>query len=194
MSTIAVTSTTDAEMLPELPDYLQGGLKVVFVGFNPSIYSAMVGHYYARPANQFWKCLNQSGLLPLGVTLGPKDDSRLPLFGLGLTDVVKRPTRSCNHLSASDYQFGVIQLREKLEEYLPKVVAFNGKGVYEAYRRFGAIVERPLTPVELGQQKQSVAGAQVFVLPSTSGLNARLSPAKKLGYFRELADLVNRNG
>src|SRR5579862_9008034 len=86
------------EIAPELPDYLTPGLKVVFVGFNLSIYSAAAGHYYARPVNQFWSCLNQSGLLPDGVNLGPCDDSRLPIFGLGLTDVVKRPTRSCSDL------------------------------------------------------------------------------------------------
>ena len=188
-----LTSRSDAEGLAELPDYLTPGLKVVFIGFNPSVYSAAAGHYYARPANQFWACLNGSGLLPDGVELGPRDDSRLPLFGLGLTDVVKRPTRSCNDLRASDYAEGVTKLREKLERCMPKVAAFNGKGVFQAYRRFGGPRGVRANPIELGSQPRDSAWVQAFVLPSTSPINARLRPEDKLAYFKGLAELVNRN-
>ena len=177
----------------ELPDYLMAGLKVVFVGFNPSVYSAAAGHYYARPANQFWRCLNQSGLLPDGVDLGPCDDSRLPHFGVGLTDVVKRPTRSCSDLRASDYRSGVTALRAKLERCLPMVVAFNGKGVFEAYKRFGGLRGAPAEPTQLGLQKGDAAGFRAFVLPSTSPINARLRPEDKLVYFKGLADWVRRH-
>jgi mismatch-specific thymine-DNA glycosylase len=190
---LELTPRTDAGSLHELPDYLRPGLRVVIVGFNPSIYSATVGHYYARPTNQFWKCLNESGLLPQGVSLGPWDDSRLPLFGLGLTDVVKRPTRSCNDLRASDYESGVIKLREKLERHLPKVVAFNGKGVFQAYRRFAEPSKMTAEPVELGPQRRDSDGVRAFVLPSTSPINARLRPADKLVYFKRLADWVSRH-
>lgn len=190
---LGLTSGTNAVMLPALPDYLRPGLKVIFVGFNPSTYSAAAGHYYARPANQFWRCLNQSGLLPHGVSLGPSDDSRLPLFGLGLTDVVKRPTRSCSDLRASDYKCGVTELREKLERCLPAVVAFNGKGVFEAYQKFGGPRSMPAEPTELGLQRRDAAGVRAFVLPSTSPINARLRPEDKLVYFKRLADWVSRH-
>jgi mismatch-specific thymine-DNA glycosylase len=192
MTILGMSSTTNTERLPELPDYLTPGLKVIFVGFNPSIYSAQAGHYYARPANQFWRCLNQSGLLPQGVNLGAYDDSSLPRYGLGLTDVVKRPTRSCNDLRASDYEFGVAALRAKLERCVPKVVAFNGKGVYEAYQRFGRVHRAPAQALKLGLQQPDAAGIQAFVLPSTSPINARLSPGEKLGYFQGLAAWVRQ--
>lgn len=177
----------------ELPDYLVFGLKVVFVGFNPSVYSAAAGHYYARPANQFWRCLNGSGLLPDGVSLGPRDDLRLTVFGLGLTDVVKRPTRSCSDLRALDYRSGVRILRRKLEQCSPKIVAFNGKGVFEAYRRFGSSRRALEPPIELGLQQPDGAGVQAFVLPSTSPINARLRLEQKLVYFKRLADWVDRH-
>jgi TDG/mug DNA glycosylase family protein len=178
--------------LTELPDYLATGLKVIFVGFNPSIYSARVGHYYARPANQFWSCLNESGLLPAAVRLGPQDDSRLPLYGLGLTDVVKPPTRSCSELTASDYESGVSKLREKLNRYTPKIVALNGKGIFEAYRRFGQPDNARVEPVQLGLRDRDSAGVQVFVLPSTSSINARLSLEQKAAWFKQLGEWVNR--
>ena len=188
-----IESENGVAMLGELPDYLTPGLNVVFVGFNPSVYSAAAGHYYARPANQFWRCLNESGLLPAGVTLGACDDSSLPSFGLGLTDVVKRPTRSCSDLRASDYKSGVAVLRQKLERCSPKVVAFNGKGVFEAYNRFGAPPGLAGQSNKLGLQEGDSAGVQAFVLPSTSPINARLRPEDKLVYFKGLADWVSRH-
>src|SRR5579871_392235 len=160
-------SYQDGNGMGQLPDYLDSGLKVIFVGFNPSVYSAAMGHYYARPANQFWRCLNGSGLLPEDVSLGAGDDFRLPRFGLGLTDVVKRPTRSCNDLRAGDYREGVIHLREKLERFVPATVAFNGKGVFEAYARFGTPPGLPRPAVKLGLQDRGTSPWREFVVPST---------------------------
>lgn len=186
-------ASSTVQTLPELPDYLTRGLKVVFVGFNPSVYSAAAGHYYARPANQFWRCLNGSGLLPGGISLGPQDDWRLPEFGLGVTDVVKRPTRSCSDLRASDYKAGVKTLSGKLERCSPEAVAFNGKGVFEAFQRFRETRGLPMRPVSLGPQAPANGGTRMFVLPSTSPINARLSLGEKLAYFRRLAEWVHRD-
>ena len=169
----------------ELPDYLTSGLRVVFVGFNPGLYSATVGHYYAKPTNCFWQCLNESGLLPRGVTLEPKDDSRLPEFGIGVTDIVKRWSRSSSELRRSDYCLGVPLLREKLERAAPRAVAFNGKGVYEQF--CGRLAK-------LGPQPDPIGTARVFVLPSTSGRNGSVTRAQKLKYFRRLAGWVKQYG
>ena len=185
-----MNSITSAGKPCELPDYLAYGLKVIFVGFNPSIYSAAAGHYYARPANQFWRCLNNSGLLPRGANLGPPDDSSLTLYGLGLTDVVKRPTRSCSDLTASDYKRGVAELCAKLKRYAPGTVAFNGKGVFEAFRRYHNPRRQAAEEIKLGLQRPDSAGPQNFVLPSTSSINARLSLEEKLAHFRALANSV----
>src|ERR687887_569043 len=80
-----------------LPDYLREGLEIVFIGLNPGLYSAQVGHYFAHKQNRFWPALSASGLVP--DILGPQDDARLPDWGLGLTDIVKRPTHGIHELT-----------------------------------------------------------------------------------------------
>lgn len=165
----------------ELPDYLIPGLDVVFVGFNPGDRSSRIGHYYAGRGNQFWNFLFESGLVPM--RLQPEDDRRVVEFGLGLTDAVKRWSRSSNDLRAADFRQGVPELRAKLRTAPPRVVAFNGKVAYE---RFSGRL------AGLGWQRPTVEGARVFVLPSTSGRNGSLTRAGKLAYFRRLARWVKR--
>lgn len=167
----------------KLPDYLRPGLKVVFVGFNPGERSARIGHYYAGRGNQFWNFLFESGLV--AERLGPEADHRILEFGLGLTDLVKRWSKSANDLRAADYRKGVPQLVAKLLEAAPAVVAFNGKLAYEKFRGRAA---------RLGWQRRSLDEAKVFVLPSTSGRNGSLTRAAKLRYFRRLAGSVKRQG
>lgn len=169
--------------LRELPDYLQAGLKVVFVGFNPGVRSAREGHYYANPRNAFWGLLFESGLVP--VRLHPKEDHRMPKFGLGLTDLVKRPTKSANELRASEIQLGRRRLIPLLERIAPRVVALNGKGVYR-----GLFAARQ---VSHGWQ-ESLGDSRVFVLPSTSPANAGLPRVAKLRCFRQLARWVKNYG
>jgi double-stranded uracil-DNA glycosylase len=166
-----------------LPDYLQPGLKVVFVGFNPGERSARIGHYYAGRGNQFWNFLYESGLVE--TRLRPEDDHRVLEFGLGLTDVVKRWSRSSNSLRAIDYKKGIPRLLTKLRHVRPRAVAFNGKLAYQ--KVVGA-------PAPLGLQRETLSGARIFVLPSTSGRNGSLTRAAKLRYFRLLAQWAKRNG
>lgn len=170
-------------MYRELPDYLRPGLDVVLVGINPGERSARLGHYYAGRGNQFWPLLFQSGLLPC--RLRPEDDLRVLEFGIGMTDVVKRSSKSANDLRAADFKSGVPRLRRVLKEVSPRVVAFNGKTAYEKLNGRSA---------KLGWQKETLDGARVFVLPSTSGRNGSLTRAEKLAYFRRLARWVKRNG
>src|SRR5437867_2634199 len=105
--------------MPSLPDYLQPGLRLVFVGFNPSMRSAAVGHYYAGPGNLFWPLLYETGLLPEPLTYA--EDHRILDFGIGLTDLVKRPTRSSADLLPAEARAGVFQLQTKLVTYAPRV-------------------------------------------------------------------------
>jgi TDG/mug DNA glycosylase family protein len=184
-------ASSKAESHRELDDFLRPGLKLVFVGFNPGERSSQIGHYYAGRGNQFWNLLYESGLIPERLT--PENDRRVLEFGIGLTDIVKRWSRSASELCAADYRCGVPSLQEKLARAAPRVVAFNGKGAYESYRRFAPLGPRPLRPVALGEQERRLAGAQVFVLPSTSGLNGSLRRAQKLAYFTRLAELVNQD-
>ncbi|MGE5325819.1 MAG: mismatch-specific DNA-glycosylase [Deltaproteobacteria bacterium] len=166
----------------KLPDYLRPGLDVVFVGFNPGERSARIGHYYAGRGNQFWPLLFESGLLPR--RLGPEDDHQILGFGIGMTDVVKRWSRSANELRAADFKSGIRRLRRVLKGASPRVVAFNGKTAYEKLNG---------QSTKLGWQKEMLEGARVFVLPSTSGRNGSLTRAGKLAFFRSLARWVKRN-
>jgi len=164
-----------------LPDLLKPGLKVVFVGYNAGDESSRVGHYYAHGGNQFWSFLHLSGLTP--ERLVPEQDHRLLEFGIGVTDVVKRWSKSSSELKAGEFRRGRRVLLRKLQHCAPRVVAFNGKGIYE--RLTGQ-------PARLGLARAPLAGARVFVLPSTSGRNGSLTRAAKLEYFRRMARWVRR--
>lgn len=166
--------------MDSLPDYLQPGLDVVFVGFNPGARSAIVGRYYAGRGNVFWPLLYESGLLPEALTY--TEDYRLPEFGIGLTDLVKRPSRSSGDLSRAETRAGAVTLAKKLLIHAPRVVCFNGKGVYAWYGN------RPT--VRLGAQDDTIGRARVFVMPSTSARNGRFSRTEKAAYFRALQQFV----
>ncbi len=155
-----------ASTLPSLtlPDILAPRLDLVFVGINPSIYSAERGLYFARPANMFWRCLNTSGLVP--EPLGPADSHRLPAFGIGLTDLVPRATRSADELSAAELGAGAAALRAKLLRYAPRAVCFAGK---LAYQHFSGRRD-----VAYGRQPDRLGESVLFVMPSPSGRANRL--------------------
>jgi double-stranded uracil-DNA glycosylase len=161
---------------PDLPDYLRSSLKIVFVGFNPGERSAAIGHYYAGRGNQFWNFLYESGLTPL--RLGPEEDYRVLEFGFGLTDLVKRWSKSSSELNAQDFRSGVPSLKAKLLAAAPSAAAFNGKTAFEKFQGSKA---------ELGPQPHRLGNSRIFVLPSTSGRNGSLSRSQKLEYFCRLA-------
>ena len=162
-------------MYPDLPDYLRPGLRLVFVGFNPGERSARVGHYYAGRGNQFWNFLYESGLTPIRLT--PEEDHRVLEFGIGLTDLVKRWSRSVGDLGRSDFRQGVPALQAKLLQVSPGAIAFNGKMAYEKFQGSKA---------ELGAQRARLGNSRIYVLPSTSGRNVSLSRSQKLRYFCNL--------
>ena len=164
-------------MYPDLPDYLRPGLRVVFVGFNPGERSARIGHYYAGRGNQFWNFLFESGLTP--IRLSPEDDHRMLEFGFGLTDLVKRWSRSISVLEPTDFRQGVPALKAKLLQISPDAIAFNGKTGFAKFQGRKA---------ELGAQRDRFGNSRIYVLPSTSGRNASLSRTQKLRYFCRLKD------
>ena len=139
-----------------LPDVLVPGLRVVFCGTAAGTASARAGAYYAGPGNAFWPTLHQTGLTP--VELSPAEFARLPEYGIGLTDI-------CKLLHGSDAEVGIVEfdvdgLRERIAAVEPAVLAFNGKNAAR-----GAL-ERD---VAYGPQPEQLGGAEVWVLPSTSG-------------------------
>jgi mismatch-specific thymine-DNA glycosylase len=163
-----------------LPDYLRRGMKLLIVGCNPGDRSARVGHYYAGRDNPFWPLLYQSGIVP--ELLDSKADNRIIEFGIGLTDLVKRATRGNEELERHEFAEGRIVLANKIEEFAPKVVAFNGKFAYEKFAQRAC---------KLGLQKEKLYGAQVFVLPSTSEQNGA-GEGVKVRYFKQLGKLLSK--
>lgn len=163
-----------------LPDYLRKGMKLVIVGCNPSESSVRAGHYYAGRNNLFWPTLFESGVVPEAFDY--PDDRRIIEFGIGLTDLVKRPTKAVEELKREDFAEGRIVLSQKLEEYGPRVVAFNGRMTYEQFAQ---------RKCRFGLQKELLYGAQVYVLPAVTAQHA---PAKadRLKHFRGLARLVEQ--
>ena len=163
-----------------LPDYLRKGMKLVIVGCNPTESSVRAGHYYAGRGNPFWPLLYDGGVVP--EPFDYPDDRRIIEFGIGLTDLVKRPTKTIEELKREDYAEGRFVLSRKLEEYLPRVIAFNGKLPFEQFAQ---------RKCNYGIQKELLYGAHVYVLPTTIGATSR-GKSDRLKHFRKLADLVKR--
>ena len=162
-----------------LPDYLTNGSKLVIVGCNPSLVAARTGFYYSGRGNQFWPLLRDSRLVP--EHLECRDSERVTEFGIGLTDLVKRPTKGSDGLSAREFAKGRAILSRKLKTICPSVIAFNGKIVYEQFMR---------KRCSYGLQDHLLYGAQVYVMPSTSRRCARTSYRQKLQHFRNVSQLV----
>lgn len=145
-----------------IPDVIVPGLDVLFCGINPSLYSAAVGHHFARPGNRFWPALHASRFTDR--LLSPFEDKNLPLFGCGLTNLVARGTASAAELSPEELRAGAEDLAEKIRSFQPRVLALLG---LTAYRH--AFEEKN---AGIGLQDRRFDRTNVWVLPNPSGLNA----------------------
>lgn len=172
-----------------LPDLLSPGLPLVFVGLNPSEYSAREGRYFANPRNRFWDAFNRSALLPpgLGRNCAPGDDAALLDYGIGFTDVVKRPTPQGSGLKAADYRRWAPLLREKLLQCRPRLVCFHGLMAYKAYLQYA---EGEKASPELGLQPRTIGNSAVFVVPNPSPANARYSVEALTEWYDRVADAL----
>ena len=179
-----------------LADRIGPGLRVLFVGINPGVRSAEIGHHFAGYSNRFWKLLWESGLVPEPVTF--EHDDRLPEFGFGITNLIARPSPGINDLSPSEYVEGWQLLDRKLRRYRPEIVALIGVTLYRAIEPLViADADRPARAarlsrqVRLGPQAMTIHGAQVFVLPNPSGRNANFSYGEMLAAYRLLRRRIN---
>ncbi|NLE11686.1 MAG: mismatch-specific DNA-glycosylase [Actinobacteria bacterium] len=149
-----------------VPDVIAPGLTVLFVGINPGLYSAAVGHHFARPGNRFWPALYEAGFTP---RLGPRHHQPGAAdHGRGGRALVGRAAP------------GEVALEDKVARYAPRWTAFVGIGAYStAFRRRG---------ISLGPQEETIAESRIWVLPNTSGPNAHYTPARFAEVFRELRE------
>jgi TDG/mug DNA glycosylase family protein len=161
-----------------IPDVLAPGLRVVFCGINPGVWSAAIGRHFARPGNRFWPALYASGFTAR--LLGPYEQEELPRYGLGLTNVVSRATARADELAPEEYRDGGRVLAAKLAEYQPRWVAVLGIGAYRtAFDRRQA---------QVGPQQETLSGSRVWVLPNPSGLNAHWTAATLAEEFARLRE------
>jgi TDG/mug DNA glycosylase family protein len=152
----------------------------LFVGINPGIRSAEIGHHFAGFSNRFWRLLFESGLVP--EPLGTEDDRRLPEWGYGITNLVPRATSGIEALTAEDYDKGRGALARKVRRWKPAIVALVGVTV------FRQIFKPPSgARVACGRQPRRFEGAEVFVLPNPSGRNANFSYRQMRAAYRALA-------
>jgi double-stranded uracil-DNA glycosylase len=153
-------------------------LHVLFCGINPSLISAERGHHFARPGNRFWKALHGSGFTPR--LLSPDEDASVVEYGLGITNVVDRPTRGAAELSASEMRDGMRALAMLAERHEPRIVAVVGLTAW----RVG--FERP--DAGLGLQPDTIGGRPAWVLPNPSGLNAHYQLPDLIRLFADLRE------
>jgi TDG/mug DNA glycosylase family protein len=153
--------------------------RILFVGINPSLTSAEVGHHFAGPGNPFWRLLAAAGLVPQGFTFA--GDRGLPAMGLGLTNIVARATRAASELTPAEYAEGRRILARKIARAHPAVVAFVGVTVHRRF--FG-----PRAAGGSGPKPERIGAARVFVVPNPSGRNAAYPGFHdKLVWYRRLA-------
>ena len=157
-----------------VPDVIAPNLRVLFVGINPGLYTAAVGHHFARPGNRFWKTLHASGFTQ--EVLSPFDERVLLKDGIGITNLVARTTAAADELTREELRAGRKTLERKIRRYKPRTVAFLGLGAY----RTG--FDKPKAAV--GKQPERVAGATTWVLPNPSGLNANYQLPELARLFR----------
>lgn len=159
-----------------VPDVISSDLRILFVGINPGLYSAAIGHHFGRPGNRFWPALYAGGFTPR--LFSPFDEVLLLQLGLGITNLVDRATATADELSAEELVAGAARLIRKVRRYRPRLVAPLGLTSFRT--AFGDRKAR------LGLQALRLGDARIWLLPNPSGLNAHHQPADLARIFRVL--------
>jgi double-stranded uracil-DNA glycosylase len=165
-----------------VPDIIATGLRVLFCGINPGLYTAAVGHHFARPGNRFWPTLFAAGFTPR--QFAPSEERELLALGYGITNVVARASAAADDLSREELHAGGRILVAKVKRYRPAILAVLGVGAYRT------AFERP--KATLGEQPESIGDTRVWVLPNPSGLNAHYQREALVALFTELRRQVGQ--
>ncbi len=164
-----------------VPDIVRAELDVLFAGINPSLYSAVVGHHFARPGNRFWAALHESGFVPR--RLAPPEDRKLLEFGIGLTNIARHATARGDEVSRDALARGGRTLVRKVRRLRPRSVAILGVTAYRT------AFERP--KARMGLQSERLGGVALWVLPNPSGLNAHYQVPDLARAYRALKDWLD---
>jgi TDG/mug DNA glycosylase family protein len=164
-----------------VPDLIGPGLRALFCGINPGLWSGAVRHHFARPGNRFWKALAASGFTE--TVLSPYDEHQLLDVGVGITNLVRTATRSAAEVAPADLRRGVSTLERKVRRWHPGAVAILG---LDAYRTgFNS------KTVSIGRQPSGIAGAQLWVIPNPSGIQAHYPFDRLVAELRALREAVS---
>jgi TDG/mug DNA glycosylase family protein len=168
--------------LTVIPDVVAPGLSVLFCGINPGLMSAQLKQHFARPGNRFWPALHLAGFTPR--LMKPSEQDELVDHGLGITNMVARPTAKASELDRQEFVHGVEILTALAAEYRPQTVAVVGVTAY----RVG--FDRPKATI--GPQEETLGETRLWVLPNPSGLNAHYQLPALADEFRRLRLAVGR--
>lgn len=163
-----------------IPDVAGPGLRVLFCGINPGLWSGATGHHFARPGNRFWPALHRSGFTERQYR--PDEQEQLLALGLGITNVAQRTTAKADELTAEELREGGAALRDRVLRLRPRVLAVLGIGAYRT--AFGQ------RRAAIGRQPERIGDTEVWVLPNPSGLNAHYTLDALAGEFRALREAV----
>ena len=159
-------------------DVIGPGLHILFCGINPGLYTAAVGHHFARPGNRFWPALYAGGFTER--LFSPFEERELLKHGYGITNVVRRTTATADLLAKQEILKGGQRLAAKVRRYNPTVLAILGLGAYRI------AFDKPKATV--GRQQEKIGDTILWVLPNPSGLNANYQSKDLARLFRELKD------
>src|SRR5438445_2228604 len=165
-----------------VPDVIAPGLRVLFCGINPGLYTAAVGHHFARPGNRFWPALHRAGFTDR--QLSPFDERELLERRIGVTNLFNFATANADELAAADLRRGGELLARKVRRHRPRIVAILGLGAYRL--AFGA------TRVLVGRQEQRIGDTEVWALPNPSGRTAGYQLDALVLAFRALRRAADR--
>jgi double-stranded uracil-DNA glycosylase len=171
----------DAARDRTIPDVIAPGLRVVFAGINPGLYSAATGYHFARPGNRFWPALHRSGFTER--VFRPDEQEQLLGLGLGITNVVARATARAEELRPAEFLAGARVLSAKIARLRPRWLAVVGVTAYRAAfgRRHAAV----------GLQGEAIGETRVWILPNPSGLNAHYVGPRLVAAFADLHAAVS---
>lgn len=151
-----------------VPDLIGPGVRLLFVGINPGLWTAATQTHFAHPANRFYPALLKAGIIDAPVSasdgMTDADRERFVRLGIGFTNLVRRATARASELSVAELRAGRQRVRELVVQVEPTVVAIAGVTAYRT--AFG------LPKARLGEQPEGFAGARLWVVPNPSGLNA----------------------
>jgi TDG/mug DNA glycosylase family protein len=168
---------------PGLPDYIPDNCRILFVGLNPGMRSAEVGHHFAGYTNKFWRLMADAGFLPPGT--GFANDRNLPEYALGITNLVGRPTRGVSDLQPQDFADGRRTFLRKIRKHRPQTIAAVGLMVFRE-------MVQTRRAVQCGLQAEKIEGIPIFVVPNPSGRNAHFTYQEMLRHFVSLREWTRK--